>query len=54
VVDVWDALTSARSYRAAWTEEEAGKYIHDSSGTHFDPQVVEVFMQVAENKSLVL
>ena len=47
VVDVWDALTSDRPYRAAWTEEEAGKYIHRSSGTHFEPQVVEIFMRVA-------
>ena len=45
VVDVWDALTSDRSYRKAWTKEKALEYIRTSSGTHFDPQVVEKFFQ---------
>ncbi|MBE3068554.1 MAG: PAS domain S-box protein, partial [Chloroflexi bacterium] len=45
VVDVWDALRSDRPYRAAWTEEKVREHIHISSGTHFDPQVVDVFMQ---------
>lgn len=44
-VDVWDALTSERPYRAAWTKEKAREYIHTSSGMHFDPQVVNAFMQ---------
>ena len=46
VVDVWDALTSERPYRAAWTKEKARDHIRASSGTHFDPQVVDVFMQI--------
>ncbi len=46
VVDVWDALSSDRPYRAAWTDEEALAHIHASSGTHFDPQVVDKFMQL--------
>jgi response regulator RpfG family c-di-GMP phosphodiesterase len=46
VVDVWDALISNRPYRAAWTNEEALAHIHASSGTHFDPQVVDKFMQL--------
>jgi len=45
VVDVWDALLSDRPYRAAWTEASACDHIRLSSGTHFDPQVVDVFMQ---------
>ncbi len=45
VVDVWDALKSVRPYRAAWTEEKVREYIRSSSGTHFDPQVVDIFMQ---------
>ena len=51
VVDVWDALTSERPYRPAWTEEQADNYIHTSSGVHFDPQVVDVFMQIAGKKT---
>jgi len=45
VVDVWDALCSDRPYRAAWPEKEVREHIRALSGTHFDPQVVDVFMQ---------
>jgi len=46
VVDVWDALRSNRPYRPAWTEEKVRQHIRDAAGTHFDPQVVNVFMQL--------
>jgi HD-GYP domain-containing protein (c-di-GMP phosphodiesterase class II) len=46
VVDVWDALSSDRPYRAAWTAEKAQDHIRTASGTHFDPQVVAGFMQL--------
>ena len=46
VVDVWDALNSDRPYRAGWTEEKVREHIRNLSGTHFDPQVVDVFMQI--------
>lgn len=46
VVDVWDALTSDRPYRKAWSTEEATQYIKDQSGAHFDPQVVNVFLNM--------
>jgi HD-GYP domain-containing protein (c-di-GMP phosphodiesterase class II) len=46
VADVWDALTSDRPYRAAWSEAEALEYIREQSGKHFDPQVVELFFKV--------
>jgi HD-GYP domain-containing protein (c-di-GMP phosphodiesterase class II) len=46
VVDVWDALHSDRPYRSAWAEEKVREYIMNSSGTHFDPQVVNIFMQL--------
>jgi PAS domain S-box-containing protein/putative nucleotidyltransferase with HDIG domain len=45
VVDVWDALTSDRPYRLAWTKEKTRQHILDSSGTHFDPQVVDLYMR---------
>lgn len=44
VVDVYDALTSERPYRAAWTRERALSHISALSGVHFDPQVVDEFM----------
>lgn len=46
IADVWDALTSNRPYRDAWTEEQALVYIREQSGKHFDPQVVDLFFQV--------
>ena len=46
VVDVWDALISDRPYRPAWSAEKALAYIREQSGTHFDPQVVEVFLRI--------
>jgi PAS domain S-box-containing protein/putative nucleotidyltransferase with HDIG domain len=46
VVDVWDALSSDRPYRSAWTQEKVRDHIRDGSGTHFDPQVVDLFMQL--------
>ncbi|HMV29591.1 MAG TPA: HD-GYP domain-containing protein, partial [Anaerolineales bacterium] len=44
VVDVWDALTSDRSYRDAWTKEKAIEFIRSESGKHFDPKVAETFL----------
>lgn len=43
VADVYDALTSRRSYKEAWAEDEAYEEIVKCSGTHFDPKVVEAF-----------
>jgi HD-GYP domain-containing protein (c-di-GMP phosphodiesterase class II) len=45
VIDVWDALTSNRPYRPGWSKEKAIEYIREQSGKHFDPKVVEVFLQ---------
>jgi putative nucleotidyltransferase with HDIG domain len=50
VVDVWDALTSARPYRPAWTKEQALAYIKEQSGKHFDPQVVRAFLTLITNE----
>jgi PAS domain S-box-containing protein len=44
VVDVWDAVTSDRPYRKAWSKEEATQYIKDQSEKHFDPKVVDIFL----------
>ena len=43
VADVYDALTSVRSYKKAWTAEEAFEIITKEAGTHFEPQVVWAF-----------
>ena len=49
VVDVWDALNSDRPYRRAWSNEKIFQYLHSSSGTCFDPQVVDAFMQISDD-----
>ena len=46
IVDVYDALTSDRPYRAAWSRKAAIEFIRGQSGIHFDPTVVDVFLSV--------
>lgn len=46
VADAFDAMTSSRSYRAAMPVEEAYKRIVDGKGTQFDPEIVDLFVQV--------
>lgn len=46
IVDVWDALTSDRPYRSAWSKEKALEYIRSNSGAHFDPNIVQKFIAV--------
>ena len=41
VSDVFDALTSRRPYKEAWSFERAVNHIDEGSGSHFDPHVVE-------------
>jgi putative two-component system response regulator len=48
MVDVWDAQTSDRPYRKAWSKEKAIHYILDESGKYFDPRAVEVFMELSQ------
>jgi putative two-component system response regulator len=44
VVDVYDALTSDRPYRLAWSGDRARAYVEAASGRLFDPHVVEAFL----------
>lgn len=46
VADVYDALTSDRSYRAAWPKEEALAEIQSLKGKKFNPLVVDVFLKI--------
>ena len=48
VVDVFDALTSERPYKRAWTHAEALAEIERGRGTQFDPDLVDEFLRVAE------
>jgi putative two-component system response regulator len=42
VADVFDALTSSRPYKRAWTPEEAFELIYADAGKHFDPYLAEI------------
>jgi HD-GYP domain-containing protein (c-di-GMP phosphodiesterase class II) len=46
VADVWDAITSDRPYRKAWSKEDALKYMEEQSGKFFDPQVIDTFFRL--------
>jgi PAS domain S-box-containing protein len=45
IVDVWDALTSDRPYRKAWSKEKTMDYLRSESGKQFDPQVLQICLQ---------
>jgi HD-GYP domain-containing protein (c-di-GMP phosphodiesterase class II) len=50
VVDVWDALTSDRPYRPAWSKEETLEYLVDNREKQFDPHVVDVFLDMLQSR----
>lgn len=49
IVDVYDALTTDRSYRPAMSRAKAIKFIQDKSGSHFDPDLVTFFLAKVES-----
>jgi putative nucleotidyltransferase with HDIG domain len=51
VADAYEAMTSHRVYRLALGQREARQELSRNRGTHFDPQIVEAFLQVADEKS---
>jgi putative two-component system response regulator len=46
VADVFDALTSARPYKKAWALDDAVNFLKEHSGSHFDPECVDAFLNV--------
>lgn len=47
IVDVFDALTSKRPYKDSWTLDDAIAMLKRDSGSHFDPQLVKIFVTIA-------
>ena len=45
IADVFDALTSKRPYKKAWTEAEALTFLREQKGRHFDPALVDLFLE---------
>ncbi|WP_216324243.1 HD domain-containing phosphohydrolase [Deinococcus aestuarii] len=50
VVDVYDALTSERPYKRAWTPGEALEELRTQAGRQFDPEVVAAFLRLLEGE----
>ena len=48
LADVYDALCSRRSYKDAFEEEQVFEIIRESSGSHFDPEIVDAFFQITD------
>lgn len=44
LADIWDALVSERRYHKAWPRDKVVEHIRSLAGTHFDPDLVEVFL----------
>lgn len=49
IVDVYDALTSERPYKNAFSHEDAVQILTDSSGSHFDPALIQLFLNRADD-----
>lgn len=52
VVDAWDAMRSDRPYRNALPREEAVAELRYNKGSQFDPEVVDVFLDVLEDRQI--
>ncbi|MFH0935599.1 MAG: diguanylate cyclase [Candidatus Omnitrophota bacterium] len=50
IADVFEALTSQRAYRKAYSREEALKIIKEGSGTQFDPRIVNIFFKILQDE----
>lgn len=51
IVDVFDALTSDRPYREAWSRERTLAHIEEQSGSHFDPALVTAFLELIPSET---
>ncbi|MDV7340737.1 response regulator [Terasakiella sp. A23] len=46
ICDVFDALTSERPYKEAWPLEKAVNFLQDNAGSHFDPTLIKLFIEI--------
>ena len=54
IADVFDALTSRRPYKDAWTVEKTVSYLQEQSGRQFDPRLVPLFIENLEEVLLLM
>ena len=53
IADVFDALGSARVYKKAWRDEEIFKMLKEQKAKHFDPQLVDIFLNNIEEFKII-
>jgi putative two-component system response regulator len=53
VADVYDALISRRPYKDRMSHEQAMQIIIDGRGSHFDPDVVDAFVDIEEDMQAI-
>ena len=53
IADVFDALTSFRPYKQAWSFEDAVKYLQEKSGKEFDTKLVEIFINNLDEVAII-
>lgn len=51
--DVFDALTSKRPYKKAWSFDEASSFVKEQSGKHFDPKLIQIFSEHLDEFRLI-
>jgi len=49
IADVFDALSSRRSYKEAWDESRALRIMEEESGKQFDPELIEIFFSCLDS-----
>jgi putative two-component system response regulator len=49
IADVYDALTSDRPYKDAFSHEDAVQILSEGRGSHFDPNLIDIFMRIEES-----
>ncbi|GAH55882.1 unnamed protein product, partial [marine sediment metagenome] len=50
IVDAYDVMQSRRPYKGAVSKAEALKEVKSCAGTQFDPQLVEIFLKIEQNR----
>ena len=51
IVDVWNALTTDRTYRKAWTWDKTINYINEQMGKQFDPNIAKKFLYIIQREN---
>ena len=49
IADVYDALVSERSYKMPFAHDQAVEIIKNDSGKHFDPNIINVFLDISSS-----